>query len=102
MQKAVSTKDTGYNSIYIDISNHEREVKHSVVLNDNDKEELENEIVEELYRIFTHNYSGKCKRDRLSSLCSHPLAVDCHPRHTKKNKRNCILELQEIGGSKNM
>lgn len=54
MHKAISTKDTGYNSIYIDISNHEREVKHSTVLNDNDKEELENEIVEELYRIFTH------------------------------------------------
>ncbi len=53
MLKAISTKDTGYNSIYIDISNHEREVKHSVVLNDNDKEELENGIVEELYRIFT-------------------------------------------------
>lgn len=54
MLKAISTKDTGYNSIYIDISNHERTVKHSIVLNDNNKEDLENEILEELYRIFTH------------------------------------------------
>ena len=54
MLKAVSTTDTGYLSNYTDVLNNERKVKHSMVLNDKDKEELENEIVEELYRIFTH------------------------------------------------
>lgn len=54
MLKAVPTADTGYLSNYTDIFNNERSVKHSVVLNDNHKDEIEEQIVEELYRIFTH------------------------------------------------
>lgn len=41
-------------SKYTDISNNIKEVKHSVIFNDAQKKELEEQIVEELYRIFTH------------------------------------------------
>lgn len=38
-----------------DINNNTKAIKHSVpMLDDNERRELENEIVEELYRIFTH------------------------------------------------
>ena len=36
------------------ISNKIKEVKHSVVFNAEQRKELEEQIVEELYRIFTH------------------------------------------------
>ena len=41
-------------SKFTDISNNIKEVKHSVVLNAEQRKELEEQIVEELYRIFTH------------------------------------------------
>lgn len=54
MLREVSTEDTGYKSSYTDILNNVRYVKHSIVINDNNKEELKEQMVEELNRIFTH------------------------------------------------
>lgn len=41
-------------SQYTDISNNVKEVKHSVIFNDTERREIEERIVEDLYRIFTH------------------------------------------------
>ena len=41
-------------SQYTDISNKVKEVKHSVVFNDTERRKIEERIVEDLYRIFTH------------------------------------------------
>ena len=49
----INTKSVGL-SRYVDISNSVKEVKHSVVFDDAEKREREEQIVEELYRIFTH------------------------------------------------
>ena len=45
---------TGHKTNNTDISNKIKEVKHSVVFNAEQRKELEEEIVEQLYRIFTH------------------------------------------------
>ena len=54
MLQAVATIRTGHNTQFTDISNKIKEVKHSVVFNTEQRKELEEEIVEQLYRIFTH------------------------------------------------
>lgn len=54
MMHSVATVNTGYISDFRDISNKTREVRHSVIFNAGQKEDLEEQIVEELYRIFTH------------------------------------------------
>ena len=54
MLQAVATISTGHHTNYTDISNKTKEVKHSVVFNAEQKKALEEQIVEELYRIFTH------------------------------------------------
>lgn len=48
------TIDTENHTVYTDIHNNEKDVKHSVVLTSEDKKELEERIVNELYRVFTH------------------------------------------------
>jgi len=54
MLQTVATINTGHHTNYTDISNNIKEVKHSVVFNTEQKREIEEQIVEELYRIFTH------------------------------------------------
>ena len=54
MLQAVATISTGHNTQFTDISNKIKEVKHSVVFNAEQRKELEEQIVEELYRILTH------------------------------------------------
>ena len=54
MLQAVATTYTGHHTKFTDISNKTKEVKHSVVFNAEQRKELEEQIVEELYRIFTH------------------------------------------------
>lgn len=54
MLQAVATTSTGHHTKYTDLSNKTKKVKHSVVLNAEQKKEIEEQIVEELYRIFTH------------------------------------------------
>ena len=54
MLQTVTTAETGYQSNYTDISNNTKVVKHSTVINTEDRKEIEEQIVEELYRIFTH------------------------------------------------
>ena len=54
MQKAIERINTGYHTKYTDISNKSKEVKHSTILTTEEKKELEERIVDELYRIFTH------------------------------------------------
>lgn len=49
-----ATNNTDYCENYTDISNKTRNVKHSVVLSTEERKEIEEKIVEELYRIFTH------------------------------------------------
>ena len=49
-----ATKSTHYCAKYTDLSNKTRNVKHSVVLSTEERKEIEEKIVEELYRIFTH------------------------------------------------
>lgn len=51
--QAIATVNTGYHTNYTDISNKIKNVKHSVVFNAGQKE-LQEQIVEELYRIFKH------------------------------------------------
>ena len=53
MLQAVATINTGHHTKYTDISNNTKKVTHSVVFNAQAKE-LEEQIVEDLYRIFTH------------------------------------------------
>lgn len=56
MLQAIATinTNTGHYTHYTDISNKIKKVKHSVVFNAEQRKELEEQIVEELYRIFTH------------------------------------------------
>ena len=54
MLQEIATIDTGNHTKYTDISNKIREVKHSVVFNTEQRKELEEQVVDELYRIFTH------------------------------------------------
>ena len=56
-KEAIKTINTGYHTNYTDVSNNIKEVKHSVILNVEEKKELEEKIVDELYRIFTHKAS---------------------------------------------
>ena len=46
--------DTENYTVYTDTSNKVKKVKHSVIFNSEEKRELEERIVEDLYRIFTH------------------------------------------------
>ncbi len=48
------TINTENDTQYTDISNKVKRVKHSVIFTDSEKRELEERIVEDLYRIFTH------------------------------------------------
>ena len=41
-------------SEYTDVKGNTHEITNTVLMNDDDKERLENEIVEQLYDIFTH------------------------------------------------
>ena len=54
MRQAIATINTEHHTEYTDISNKVRKVKHSVVLSYEQQKELEEKIVDELYRIFTH------------------------------------------------
>ncbi len=53
LQKA-ATMNTGRHTRYTDVSNTTREVRHSVVIYDEQKKDREESIVEALYRLFTH------------------------------------------------
>lgn len=44
-------------SNYTDIGNNIRLVKHSTIINSENKKELEERIVNEIYRVFTHKAS---------------------------------------------
>lgn len=54
MLQAVATINTGHHTKYTDISNKTKEVKHSIIFNTEQRKEIEEQIVDELYRIFTH------------------------------------------------
>lgn len=54
MLQNIATINTGYHTNYTDISNNTKEVKHSVVFNAKQKKGLEEQIVDELCKIFTH------------------------------------------------
>lgn len=54
MQQNILENDAKYITSYTDMSNKTKEVRHSVVLNNEERKEIEERIVEELYRIFTH------------------------------------------------
>ena len=54
MLKAVERISTGCHTKYTDLSEKTREVRHSVIVNDEQRKGIEEQIVEELYRIFTH------------------------------------------------
>ena len=54
MQQKTLKNDDQYSASYTDLSNKTKKVKHSVVLNDEQRKEIEERIVEELYRIFTY------------------------------------------------
>lgn len=41
-------------SEYIDSSNNIKQVRHSTIINEEERKEIEEQIVEELYRIFAH------------------------------------------------
>lgn len=45
---------TEHNTEYRDLSDKIKKVKHSVILNAEERKAEEEKIVEELYRIFTH------------------------------------------------
>ena len=53
MLKSIDKKELGY-SEYSDSYSSIRRIKHSVVLTESKKRELEERITDELYRIFTH------------------------------------------------
>lgn len=53
MRKSIDTKEIGY-SEYSDAHSGVHSIKHSIVLTDLKKRELEEKIADELYRIFTH------------------------------------------------
>ena len=53
MLQEIETTNTGHHTQFKDISNKIKNVKHSVVLNDEQRKEIEEQIVDELYRIFT-------------------------------------------------
>ena len=53
-QANILENDAQYITSYTDMSNKTKEVRHSVVLNNEQRNEIEERIVEELYRIFTH------------------------------------------------
>lgn len=54
MLQAVATISAERHSNYTDLSKKIKEVKHSVVFNTEQRKALEEQIVEELYRIFAH------------------------------------------------
>lgn len=50
----LNTNEVGV-SEFIDSKNRSHTVKHSIILTDSEKRELENRIAEDLYRIFTNS-----------------------------------------------
>ena len=54
MLQAIATINTGNHTQYTDLSDKIREVKHSVVFSAEEKQVIEERVVEELYKIFTH------------------------------------------------
>ena len=48
------SEDIGGCTEYSDIADNIKEVKHSVILSVEDRKEIEERIIEELYKIFTH------------------------------------------------
>lgn len=57
MLQAITTINTGKHTHYTDVSNKVKEVRHSVVSNDVQRKELEEQIAEELCRVFMHKVS---------------------------------------------
>lgn len=51
--KDIATVEMNYTTKYKNISNKTIDVRHSVVLSEKSRREIEDEIVEELYKIFT-------------------------------------------------
>ncbi len=52
MLKNIKTVSTGYRSCYTDKANRTKEVRHSVVINDD--RQSEETIVDELCKVFSH------------------------------------------------
>ena len=57
MLQAITTINTGKHTHYTDVSNKVKEVRHSVVSNDVQRKELEEQIAEELCRVLMHKVS---------------------------------------------
>lgn len=55
MLNNISTKELGV-SEFTDSKSHTHKIKHSLVLTETEKRELEERIAEELYRIFTTHH----------------------------------------------
>ena len=51
--ECLNTNEIGI-SEFVDSKNHSHIVKHSIILTDFEKRELEEKIADDLYRIFTH------------------------------------------------
>lgn len=51
--KDIATVETNYTTKYKNISNKTVDVRHSVVLSEKSRREIEDEIIDELYKIFT-------------------------------------------------
>ena len=54
MLQTISITKTEYYNQYTDLSNKVRNVRHSIILSPEEKSDKEKQIVEELYKIFTH------------------------------------------------
>lgn len=57
MLPTINTISIDKHTNYTDISNNSKKVTHSVILSDDNTKEIEERIVEELYRIFSHKAS---------------------------------------------
>lgn len=57
MLPTINTISIDKHTNYTDISNNSKKVTHSVILSDDNRKEIEERIVEELYRIFSHKAS---------------------------------------------
>ena len=64
MLQAIATRNTGHHTQFTDISNKTKEVKHSVVINEEQRKYIEEQIVEEIYRIFTHKEGWLMERSK--------------------------------------
>ena len=54
MRQTSKKYNTGEHTKYKDINNNTIKVKHSTVLTGTERREIEEKIVDELYKIFTH------------------------------------------------